>query len=154
MGFHSLARRLYPLQPVVGVGAIIISDGRILLEKRRSEPGRGKWSVPGGLVELGESPENAVIREVKEETGLEVYDPKLIDVVNSVVFDEAGKVKYHFIIINYFLKLKGGDLGAYDDAEAVQWVSLSDVEKFDITETFRGFIKRNLEKLKHLDSCR
>ncbi|MEM3613618.1 MAG: NUDIX domain-containing protein, partial [Candidatus Bathyarchaeia archaeon] len=90
-----MVRRFYPSQPVVGVGAIIICDGKILLEKRKGEPGRGKWSVPGGLVELGERAEDAVIREVKEETGLVVADPELIDVVDNIVRDENGEVKYH-----------------------------------------------------------
>ncbi|MEM3770350.1 MAG: NUDIX hydrolase, partial [Candidatus Bathyarchaeia archaeon] len=87
-----MVRRFYPNQPVVGVGAIIICDGKILLEKRKGEPGKGKWSVPGGLVELGERAEDAVIREVKEETGLDVADPELIDVVDNIVRDENGEV--------------------------------------------------------------
>ena len=67
-----MVKRLYPRQPIVGVGAVIICDGRILLERRKNDPGKGKWSIPGGLVELGESTEQTVIREVKEETDLEV----------------------------------------------------------------------------------
>ncbi|MBC7130459.1 NUDIX hydrolase, partial [Candidatus Bathyarchaeota archaeon] len=143
-----MVKRLYPSQPVVGVGAIIVCDGKILLEKRRSEPGRGKWSVPGGLVELGESPEEAVIREVKEETGLDVADPELIDVVNRITLDEDGRIKYHFVIIDYFVKVRGGELRAADDAEAVQWVSLDKAEEYDITETLRDFLKRNMSRLK------
>ena len=77
-------KRLYPDQPVVGVGAVIIKDGKIALIKRGNEPARGKWTIPGGLVELAESPEQAVIRETKEETGLDVENPDLIDVVSNV----------------------------------------------------------------------
>lgn len=149
-----MVKRLYPNQPVVGVGAIIVCNGKILLEKRRSEPGRGKWSVPGGLVELGESTEQAVIREVKEETGLDVENPELIDVVNNIIFDENGKIEYHFVIVDYFVKLRGGELNAADDAEELKWVALDDVEKYNITSTLRAFLQRNMEKLKTLNSCK
>ncbi|MEM2768037.1 MAG: NUDIX hydrolase [Candidatus Bathyarchaeia archaeon] len=148
-----MVKRLYPNQPVVGVGAIIICNGKILLEKRRSDPGRGKWSVPGGIVELGESPENAVIREVKEETGLDVENPELIDVVNNVILDEKGVIQYHFVIVDYFVKLRGGELKAADDAEELRWVALEEAEKYNITNTLRAFLKRNMERLKTLNSC-
>ncbi|MGQ9538647.1 MAG: NUDIX hydrolase [Candidatus Bathycorpusculaceae bacterium] len=148
-----MVKRFYPSQPVVGVGAIIVCDGKILLEKRKGEPGRGKWSVPGGLVELGESVENAVIREVKEETGLETAEPQLIDVMDNIVYDENGEVKYHFVIVDYFLKVKGGELKAADDAEELKWVPLSELEKYDLTKTFRAFMKRNRAKLETLNSC-
>ena len=142
-----MVKRLYPKQPIVGVGAVLICDGKILLEKRKYEPGKGKWSIPGGLVELGENVEQSVIREVKEETGLEVEKPEHIDVVDNVVRDENGEVKYHFVIIDYFVKLKGGTLEARSDAEELRWVSLDEVEKYDLTKTFRAFFERNREKL-------
>ncbi|MEM1564298.1 MAG: NUDIX hydrolase [Candidatus Bathyarchaeia archaeon] len=148
-----MVRRFYPSQPVVGVGAIIICDGKILLEKRRGEPAKGKWSVPGGLVELGETAEEAVVREVKEETGLDVADPELIDVVDNIVRDENGEVKYHFVIIDYFVKLKGGEMRAADDAEELRWVPLGEAEKYDLTKTLRAFLQRNKEKLEKLNSC-
>ncbi len=149
-----MVKRFYPSQPVVGVGVVILCNGKILLEKRKGEPGKGKWSVPGGLVELGESVENAVMREVKEETGLEVDSPKLIDVVDNIIRDENGEVKYHFVILDYFVKLKGGELEAADDAEELEWVALDDVEKYDLTKTFRAFIQRNREKLEEFNSCK
>jgi len=148
-----LVKRLYPKQPVVGIGAVIIQNGKILLEKRKSEPGKGKWSIPGGLVELGESVSQTVVREVVEETGLEVCEPKLIDVVDNVVRDKNGEVKYHFVIVDYFVKLKGGNMKASSDAEELQWVPLSEVEKYDLTKTFRAFIQRNRQKLEKLNSC-
>ena len=148
-----MVKRLYPSQPIVGVGAVIICNGKILLEKRKNEPGRGKWSIPGGLVELGESVEQTVIREVKEETGLEVEKPEHIDVVDNVVRDENGEVKYHFVIIDYFVKLKGGTLEARSDAEELRWVAFDEVEKYDLTITFRAFFQRNRQKLEKLDSC-
>lgn len=142
--------RLYPKQPLVGIGAIIISDGKILLEKRKNEPGKGKWSIPGGLVELGETVEQTVLREVKEETGLEVENPEHLDVVDNITRDENGQIKYHFIIIDYLVKLKGGMAKAASDAEELKWVKLDEVEGFDLTKTFREFFERNREKLKTL----
>jgi ADP-ribose pyrophosphatase len=148
-----VVRRFYPSQPVVGVGAIIVCNGKILLEKRRGEPGKGKWSVPGGLVELGERAEDAVVREVKEETGLDVANPELIDVVDNIVRDENGEVKYHFVIIDYFVRLKGGELRAADDAAELRWVPLDEAEKYDLTKTFRAFLQRNRTRLEKLNSC-
>ena len=147
-----MVKRLYPKQPVVGVGAIIICDGKILLEKRKGEPGKGKWSIPGGLVELGESVEDTVVREVKEETGLDVEKPEHIDVVDNIIRDANGEIKYHFVILDYFVKLKGGTLSVGSDAGELKWVSLNEVEKYDLTKTFREFLKRNYEKLSTLNS--
>ena len=148
-----MVKRHYPDQPVIGVGAVIICKGKILLEKRKGEPGRGKWSIPGGLVELGERIEETVIREVKEETGLDVESPELIDVVDNISVDDDGRVRYHFVIADYFVKLKGGTLKAADDAEELRWVAFNQVEKYDLTKTFRGFFERNREKLEKLNSC-
>jgi ADP-ribose pyrophosphatase YjhB (NUDIX family) len=146
-------KRLYPKQPLVGVGAVLICDGKILLEKRKNEPGRGKWSIPGGLVELGESVEETVIREVHEETGLLVEKPEHIDVVDNITKDENGEVKYHFVIIDYFVKLQGGTLKASSDAEELRWVAFDEVEKYDLTKTFKAFFQRNKQKLEAFNSC-
>ncbi len=143
-----MARRLYPSQPTVGVGAVILDGGSILLEKRGNDPGRGKWSVPGGLIDLGETPEQSVLREVLEETGLTVSDPELIDVVNSVQFDGAGRIQYHFVIIDYFLRFLGGVPHASSDALDLKWVALDEVDGYDLTRSFRDFMVKNREKLK------
>jgi 8-oxo-dGTP diphosphatase len=140
------------MRPIVGVGAVIALQGKILLEQRKNEPGRGKWSVPGGKVELGETPEQTVIRETKEETGLVVDNPVLIDVVSQVTLDENGKVKYHFIIIDYFVRLKSGKLEAASDAASLEWVPLGEVENKDLTTSFRNFFFENHESLKKMDS--
>ena len=146
-------KRLYPDQPIVGVGTVIVCDGKVLLEKRRNDPGKGRWNIPGGLVELGESTEETVIREVKEETGLDAEKPEHVDVVDNIDFDENGKVKYHFIIIDYFVKLKGGEAKAGSDAEELRWVPLGEAETYDLTKTIRAFLRRNKEKLEKLNSC-
>jgi 8-oxo-dGTP diphosphatase len=145
-------KRIYPKQPIVGVGALIIRGGKILLEKRRNQPGKDQWSIPGGLVELGEAVEQTVIREVKEETGLEVEKPEHVDVVDNVELDEAGKVRYHFVIIDYFVKLKAGQPKAASDAAELRWVAFEEVAKCDLTPTFRAFFQRNRQKLKQFSS--
>ena len=139
--------RQYPKKPIVGVGAIILDGDQILLEKRKNSPGRGKWAVPGGLVEIGETAEEAVIREVKEETGLDVYDPRLVDVVSYISFGEKGSVMYHYVIIDYFVAFKGGKPKAASDAADLKWVSFYKVEEYDLTESFRRFFQRNRQKL-------
>ena len=143
-------KRLYPDQPVLGVGALVLNEGKILLEKRKNEPGRGKWSIPGGVVDLGESPEQAVIREAKEETCIEVDAPHLVDVVSDVSLDEAGKVKYHFVIIDYLVTVKHGEPQAASDADALVWVPFSEVETYDLTRAFRNFFRRNRQLLEQI----
>ncbi|MGD0406874.1 MAG: NUDIX hydrolase [Candidatus Bathyarchaeia archaeon] len=145
-------KRLYPDQPIVGIGAVIVHEGKILLEKRGNEPSKGKWSIPGGLVELGESPEQAVIREVKEETCLDVENPSLIDVVSNVDLDEKGKVKYHYVIIDYLVHVKSGKLNAASDAAELRWVSFEEVDGYDLTRSFRVFFRDNRERLEKADS--
>jgi 8-oxo-dGTP diphosphatase len=143
--------RQYPKRPVVGVGAVILDGDKILLEKRKNMPSKGKWSVPGGLVELGESVENAVVREVKEETGLDVYEPRLVDVVTYVSMGERGAVMYHYVIIDYLVNVKGGKAKAASDAAALKWVPFNEVEEYDLTESFRQFFRLNRQKLENPD---
>ena len=145
--------KLYPKRPVVGVGAIILDGDKILLEKRKNSPGKGKWSVPGGLVELGERIEQAAIREVKEETGLVVYEPRLVGIVDHISLDESGKVKYHFVIVDYLVTVKGGKPKAASDADALKWVSFNDVEEYDLTESFRRFFQGNRQRLENPSLC-
>ena len=141
--------RQYPKRPVVGVGAVILDGDKILLEKRKNMPSKGKWSVPGGLVELGEGVEKAVVREVKEETGLEVYEPRLIDVVDYVSWDEKGAVVYHYVIVDYVVTVKAGRAKAASDADALKWVPFNEVDEYDLTESFRQFFRRNRQKLEN-----
>ena len=145
-------KRLYPNQPVVGVGAIIIREGRIALIKRGNEPSKGKWTIPGGLVELGESPEQAVIRETKEEVCLDVEKPTLIDVVSNVDLDESGRVKYHYVIIDYLVQVKNGTAEAASDAVELRWIPFEEVERYDLTASFRVFFRHNKERLEKANS--
>jgi 8-oxo-dGTP diphosphatase len=145
-------KRLYPDQPVVGIGVVIVCEGKIVLAKRGNEPSRGKWTIPGGLVELGESIEAAVIREAKEETCLDVENPVLIDVVDNVDLDENGKIKYHYVIVDYLVSVKGGKFKAASDAVDLRWVPFDEVEKYELTASFRHFFKHNRERLEKFNS--
>jgi ADP-ribose pyrophosphatase YjhB (NUDIX family) len=143
---------MYPDQPVVGIGIVIVSKGKMVLAKRGNDPGKGKWANPGGIVELGESILTTVIRETKEETCLTVYDPKLVDVVDTTTIDEDGKVKYHYVIVDYFVKIKGGELKADSDVVELRWVPFDEVESYVLTSSFREFFTKNRQKLEQLDS--
>ena len=145
-------KRLYPDQPIVGIGAVIINEGKIALIKRGNEPSKGKWTIPGGLVELGETLKQSVIRETKEETGLDVENPRLIDAVSNVDLDEKGKVKYHYVIIDYLVHVKNGTAKASSDAEELRWVPFEEVEDYDLTRSFRLFFRNNREKLEKANS--
>lgn len=145
-------KRLYPDQPIVGIGAVIINQGKIALIKRGNEPSKGKWTIPGGLVELGESLEAAVVRETKEEVCLDVENPCLIGVVDNVDLDEQGKVKYHYVIIDYLVHVKAGTIKAASDAAEIRWVPFDEVEDYNLTASFRVFFRQNREKLEKANS--
>jgi len=114
-------RREYPEAPLVGVGAIIVDAGRVLLVRRGSEPLKGEWSLPGGLVEVGEALLSAIVREVAEETGLVVEPVELIELLDRIHRTD-GRVRYHYVIADYLCRVTGGRLQAASDADAVRWV--------------------------------
>jgi ADP-ribose pyrophosphatase YjhB (NUDIX family) len=114
-------QREYPLSPLVGVGAVIVQEGRVLLVQRGREPMRGRWTIPGGLIEIGESLLEAVVRETREETGLEVEPLELVELLDRI-HREEGRVRYHYVIADYLCRVTGGTLAAADDAAAVRWV--------------------------------
>lgn len=146
-----MIKRHYPNQPVVGVGIIILKGGKILLGKRGKEPAKDKWSIPGGAMELGETIEQAAIREAKEETRLDVYNPVLIDVINELDFDEKGLVKYQFVIVDFLVSIKEVDEpSASSDVLELKWVPLNEVENLDLTKSCRLFFIRNRQKLDKL----
>jgi mutator protein MutT len=114
-------QREFPESPLVGVGAVIVDRGRVLLVRRGQEPLKGKWSLPGGLLELGESLAVGVVREVKEETGLTVETIELVELLDRIHRD-GERVRYHYVIADYLCRVAGGELKAASDADAVRWV--------------------------------
>ena len=109
--------RQYPERPIVGVGAVIVEAGKVLLVKRRYEPLAGRWSIPGGTLELGETLEAGVAREMREETGLEIEVGPVIEVFDRIILDAERRVRYHFVLVDYLCWPIGGDLQAGSDVD-------------------------------------
>ncbi len=131
---------MYPSRPIVGVGVLIREGDRYLLIKRAANPDKGMWSVPGGLVELGERFQDAAIREALEETCLEVDLVERLGVADKIDYDESGKVLYHFIIIQYLVEITGGEMCPMDDALEARWVTLDKFPKFELTNSLKAFL--------------
>jgi ADP-ribose pyrophosphatase YjhB (NUDIX family) len=125
--------RRYPGRPILGVGAVVIDGGSVLLVERAHEPLKGEWSLPGGAVDVGETVLDAVHREVREETGLEVAVGPLVEVVNRITHDAEGRVEYHFVILDYACRPTGGTLTPASDAAAAQWATRDDLGRFGLT---------------------
>ena len=118
-------QREFPSAPIVGVGAIMVERGRVLLVRRGREPLKGRWSIPGGVLELGESLKEALVREVSEETGLEVEPVELVELVDRIHKQngpEGERIRYHYVIADYLCRVAGGTLQAGSDADEVRWV--------------------------------
>lgn len=145
-------KREYPLQPIVGVGALIIHDRKLLLVKRGVEPAKGKWSVPGGAVELGERIRDALLREVKEECGLdvEIALARPLDAIDSITMTKEGRLRYHYVLLQFLVQPKGGTLSPASDVLDARWVPLDEVKKFDLTKSFRSFFEKHLDQLRSI----
>ena len=126
--------RRYPSRPIVGVGAVVFDNDRVLLVQRAHAPLKGRWSLPGGAVDLGESLETAVAREVAEETGLRVRVGPVIGAVDRVEQTDDGHVEYHFVIIDYYCVPTGGSLATGSDALEARWVPLEQLAEYDVGE--------------------
>ncbi len=134
--------RRYPKLPMIGVGALIFKDDSILMAQRGKEPLKGGWSLPGGLLEVGEALKDGVRREVREETGLEVEPLGVFEIFERIMRDEQGAPEYHYVLIDYVCRVVGGDLRPGDDVCAVQWVLQRDLQSMIITEGTLGVIEK------------
>ena len=137
--------REYPDRPVVGVGGVIVDNGRALIVKRAHEPRKGEWSLPGGTVELGETLVEAARREIKEETGLDVEVGEVIEVFDRV-HRVDGRIQYHFVIVDYLCRPIGGTLQAGDDAESVAWVTADEIAAYGVNDFAAGVIRKGLAR--------
>ncbi|MEM1582489.1 MAG: NUDIX hydrolase [Nitrososphaerota archaeon] len=137
-------RRVYPEVPLVGVGAVVHAGGRFLLIRRAYEPGRGLWSIPGGLVEVGESLRDAVKREVEEETGVRVEVGGLIDVLENIVRDENGRVKFHYVLVDFEAKplAEDAELSPSREALEVGWFTPEEMRGLPMTNTARLLLRK------------
>jgi 8-oxo-dGTP diphosphatase len=116
-----MVEREFPIAPLVGVGGVVVHENRVLLVQRGHEPMKGKWTIPGGLIDVGETLREAVIREVKEETGLDVEPIELVELLDRI-HREEGRVRYHYVIADYLCRVEGGQLAASSDAADARWV--------------------------------
>ena len=126
-------KREFPDHPLVGVGGVVIHRGHVLLIRRGGEPLKGEWSLPGGLVELGEDLAEAARRELKEETGLDVEPLEILTVFDRI-FREGRRVRYHFVIVDFACRLKGGRLAPASDVLDARWVRREDLPDYRLTE--------------------
>ncbi len=133
--------RQYPARPVLGVGALIFEDNRVLLVERGNPPLAGYWSLPGGCVESGERLEDAVIREVREETGLDVVPGSLATVFERIMPDTRQRCEYHYVLIDFYCTITGGDLRPGDDSSNVRWFELASLDGLLLTEGTREVIE-------------
>lgn len=133
--------RTYPNRPLVGAGALIHRGNRVLLVKRRRPPNRGAWVFPGGLVELGESVEDAVIREVKEETGITIRLERLLGVFTEVRQDPDRRVKYHYVIVDYAAEPKDSRVKLNDESSAYGWFTPTGIRGLAVSKNIMKCIK-------------
>lgn len=113
--------REYPSRPIVGVGGVVLRQDSVLLVKRASEPLAGKWSLPGGAVEVGETLEEAVARELREETGLTVRVVAFVEALDRIIRDPEGRPRYHYVLLDYLCQATGGTLRAASDVSELVW---------------------------------
>ncbi len=145
------AERLYPSRPLVGVGAVVWDGRRVLLERRGQPPAQGSWAIPGGLVELGETAEDAVRREVQEECGIEVEVGPVLGLFQPIHRDSDSRVRYHFLVVDFLAYYRSGDLRVGDDAADARWVAPADLPEYELNEATHEMIARALERLKIAD---
>ena len=139
-------KREYPDAPMVGVGAVIVDQGRVVLVKRAHLPMVGEWSIPGGAVELGETVREAMIREAREETGLDVQPMALLGVIDRVIRDENKSVLYHYVLVDYYCRPIGGELCAGSDCDGARWFSLGEVAKLPLPNDTAEVVRMGFEK--------
>ncbi len=137
--------REYPDRPVVGVGGVIICNGRALLIRRGSPPMVGQWSIPGGMLEVGETLLDGVRRELREETGIETRVLRLIEVFERIELDGGGKARYHYVILDYLCEVSAGKARAGSDVTDVAWASPAELENYSLTPTATRVILRAFE---------
>jgi 8-oxo-dGTP diphosphatase len=140
-----MSDRTYPDRPYVGIGGIIVHEGRVVLVKRRFDPLAGQWSIPGGAVETGETLEACVVREMGEETGFVVEVGPVVEVLDRITRDDEGRVLYHFVLIDYLCWPVGGELRAGSDVAEAALAEPTELAQYQLTEKALAVIERALE---------
>jgi len=138
--------REYPDRPIVGVGAVIVDQGRVVLVKRGNPPLLGEWSLPGGVVELGETLRSAAEREAGEETGLIVKAGQVIEVLDRIIPGKDGAPQYHYVLIDFLCTVEGGQLRAGGDAAGVRWATQAELAKYKMEQPAMKVIRKAFEE--------
>jgi ADP-ribose pyrophosphatase len=134
--------REYPARPIPGVGVVVRKDDLVLLIQRGKNPGYGMWGLPGGTIELGENVRDAAAREVREECGIEIALGEVVDAVDIVLRDDAGRARYHYVVVDFSARYVSGEVRAGDDVLDARWVARADVLKFDVPKMTRQVIAK------------
>jgi 8-oxo-dGTP diphosphatase len=140
-------KREYPETPLVGVGAVILDQGRVVLVKRKFPPLAGEWSIPGGRLEVGETLREAVVREAHEETGLTVEPAEVLGVYDRLLRDDGGRILYHYVLIDFLCRRLAGELQAGGDADDAHWFSQEEIGKISLVEDTADVIQLGFEKV-------
>jgi 8-oxo-dGTP diphosphatase len=141
-------RREFPELPLVGVGAIILEGDRVLLVKRAHPPIQGQWSIPGGVLEVGEMVRDAAIREAREETGLIVEPGELLGVYDRILRDPENRVQYHYVLVDFLCRPMGGELLAASDAAEVRWFTREELPALSLAEDTQDVIRKGFSRCK------
>ena len=139
-------KRKFPEMPLVGVGSIIIEGDRVLLVKRAHPPIQGQWSIPGGVLEVGEGVREAAVREAHEETGLIVEAGELLGVYDRILRDPERRVQYHYVLIDFLCRRVGGELIAASDAAEVRWFTRQELPGLDLAEDTQDVIRKGFQR--------
>ena len=135
-------KRDYPDRPIVGAGAVIVENGQALLVRRGKPPLEGEWSIPGGVVELGETLREAAAREAREETGLEVEAGEVLEVVDRIMHDPERKVQYHYVLVDFLCRRISGKAKAGADASELRWITLEELNAFRISDSAAAVLRK------------
>ena len=140
-------QREFPETPLVGIGAIIIENARVVLVKRAHPPLQAEWSIPGGVLEVGELVREAAIREAREETGLTVEPGELLGVYDRILRNADKRVQYHYVLIDFLCRRVSGDLAAASDAAEVKWFSREELPALRLAEDTLDVIRKGFTRL-------
>lgn len=127
--------RHFPTRPVVGVGAVVVDGDRVLLVRRAHEPLKGQWSLPGGAVELGETLVDAITREVREETGIDIRVGPIVEVLDRIRHDPSGRVEFHYVLVDFVCTAVGGTLACGTDASDATWAPAPSLASYGVAES-------------------
>jgi ADP-ribose pyrophosphatase YjhB (NUDIX family) len=134
--------REYPSRPFVGVGVVVLKDDTVLLIRRGKPPRVGEWSLPGGSQHAGETVRETAAREVREETGVTIRDPRFVEVIDAIIPDDEGRTRYHYTLIDFAAEWAAGEPVPDDDASHAEWIPLSRLEELEMWEKTIDIIRK------------